>query len=55
MLGPYPHAGKYPAQNERCGVYGVPKGEEQPHDLPKMGEHEICIPEPRIMVQGILR
>ena len=55
MSRPYPHVGEYPAQNERCGVHGVPEREEQSDDLPKMGEHEICIPQPRILVQGILR
>ncbi len=29
---------KYSAQNKRCGVHGVPEGEEMPDDLPKMGE-----------------
>ena len=55
MPRPHPHAGKYPAQNERCGIHGVSEGEEQSDDHPKMGKHEICIPEPRILVQGILR
>ena len=52
MSGPYPHAGEYPAQNERCGIHGVSERQEQPDDLPKMGQYEICVPQPRILVQG---
>ena len=55
MPGPYPHAGEYPAQNERCGIHGVSERQEQPDDLPKVGQYEICVPQPRILVQGILR
>ena len=28
MPGSYPYAGKYPAQNERCGIHGVFEREE---------------------------
>ena len=38
MPGSYPYAGKYPAQNERCEVYGISEREEQPDDISKMGE-----------------
>ena len=50
MPGSHTHVGEHTAQNERCGIYGVPEREEQPDDFPKMGEDEICIPQPRILV-----
>ena len=54
MPGPYPHAGEYSAQNERCGVYGVSERQEQLDDLPKMGQHEIQVQESAILVQRLL-
>ena len=40
MSGSYTHVCKHPAQNERCGIYGVFE----------RGEHEICVPKSRILV-----
>ena len=39
-----------PAQNERFGLYGIPKRKKFATNLPKVGEHEVCIPKPRILV-----
>ena len=50
MPRPYTYAGEHPAQNERFGVYGLPKGEKQSDDIPEIWEHEICIPKPRNLV-----
>ena len=49
------YVGKHPAQNERFGIYGVSERKERAFDISKVGEHEICIPKSRILVQGILR
>ena len=54
MSGSCSSACEYPAQNERCGIYGVSERKEQPDDIPKVGEHEVCIPRSRVLVQGIL-
>ena len=54
MSGSCSSACEYPAQNERCGIYGVSERKEQPDDIPKVGEHEVCIPQSRVLVQGIL-
>ena len=43
------------AQDKCIRVYGVSERKEQPDDLPKMGQHEIQIQEPAILVQGLLR
>ena len=43
-----------PAQNERFGVHGIPERKERNDHLSKMGKYEICVPKPRILVQGIL-
>ena len=51
----YPYAGGDPAEDKRVWVYGIFEGKEQPDDLPKMGQYEIQIPEPAILVQGLLR
>lgn len=32
------HTGNDTAKNERIGVHGIPKREEQPHNIPKVGE-----------------
>ena len=47
-------SGEYPAQNERSGIHGISEREKQPDDISEMGEHEVCISQPRILVQGIL-
>ena len=54
MSGSCPHAGKYPAQNEHFGIYGISERKERDDHISKMGKHEILIPKPRILVQGIL-
>ena len=51
----YPYAIVDPAQDKCIRVYGVSERKEQPDDLPKMGQHEIQIQEPAILVQGLLR
>ena len=55
MSGSYTYSGEYPAQNERFGIYGIFEREKCIADISEMGEHEICIPKPRVLVQGILR
>ena len=50
----YPYAGGDPAEDKRVLVYGIFEGKEQPDDLPKMGQYEIQIQEPAILVQGLL-
>ena len=54
VSGSCPHAGKYPAQNERFGIHGIFEREERDDYISKMGKYEIRIPKPRILVQGIL-
>ena len=55
MPGSYTYVGQYPAQNERFGIHGVFEREKRIVDISAMGKYEICIPKPRILVQGILR
>ena len=55
MYRPYTYVGKYPAQDERFGLHGIPERQKCIADFSKMGKHEICIPKPRVLVQGILR
>ena len=50
MPGSYTYAGEHPAQNERFGVYGVSERKKCIADIPEMGEHEIRIPKPRVLV-----
>lgn len=50
MPRPYTYAGEHPAQNERFGVYGVSERKKCIADIPEMGEHEIRIPKPRVLV-----
>ena len=50
MSGSHTYVGEYTAQNERFGIYGIFEREEQPDDIPKMGEYEVCIPKSRILV-----
>ena len=54
MSQSYTHVGKYPAQNERSRIHGIFEREKQLDDISEMGEHEVCISESRILVQGIL-
>ncbi len=55
MPGSHTHTGQYPAQNERFGIYGIFEREERNVDISEMGQYEVCLPKPRILVQGILR
>ena len=55
MSGSYTHVGEYPAQNERFGIYGLFERKKCIVDFSKMGKYEICVPKPRVLVQGILR
>lgn len=50
MPGSHSYVGKHPAQNERFGFYGIPERKKCIADFPKMGEHEICVTKPRILV-----
>ena len=50
MSGSHTYVSEYTAQNERFGIYGIFERKEQSNDIPKMGEYEICIPKPRILV-----
>ena len=54
MPGSCTYDGKYPAQNERFGIYGISERKERDDHISKMGKYEIRIPKPRILVQGIL-
>ena len=47
---PYTYVGEHPAQNERFGVYGVSERKKCIADIPEMGEYEIRIPKPRVLV-----
>ena len=53
--GSHTYVGKHPAQKERFGLYGVFERKKCIADIPEVGKYEICIPKPRILVQGILR
>lgn len=48
------YTGIDPAQNERFGIQGIFERKERDDHISKMGEYEIRIPKPRILVQGIL-
>ena len=50
----YPYAVSDPAKDECLGIHGIPEGEEQPDDLPKMGKHEVQVQEQTILVPGLL-
>ena len=52
MPGSYTHTGKYPAQNERFGIYGVFERKERNVDISEMGEYEVCVPKPRFWCKG---
>ena len=55
MPGSYTYAGKHPVQNERFGLYGLSQRQKRTFDFSKVGQYEICVPKPRVLVQGILR
>ena len=55
MPGSYTYVAKHPSQNERFGIYGIFKRKKCIIDISEVGKYEICIPKPRILVQGILR
>ncbi len=46
----YTYVGKNPAQNERFGIYGISKRKKHIAHFSKVGEYEICLPKPRILV-----
>ena len=50
MPGSHTYVGKYPAQNERFGIYGVSEREECIAHFSEMGKYEVCIPKSRILV-----
>ena len=50
MSGSYTYVGKYPAQNERFGVHGIPQRKKRIADIPEIRKHEVGIPKPRILV-----
>ena len=52
---PRAHAGVDPAEAVGFGICRLPQGEIVPDDLPEMGEHEVQIPKPRVLVPGVLR
>ena len=54
MPRPYSYVRANPAQNERFGIYGIPKREKCTAYCSTMGEHEVRLPKPWILVQGIL-
>ena len=51
----YPYAVVDSAEDQRVRVYGLSERKERLDDLPKMGQHEIQIQEPAILVQRLLR
>ena len=53
--GPRAHADFGAAQILGLRDPGLPEGEVLPDDLPEMGQREVQVPEPRILVQGVLR
>ena len=50
MPGSHTYAGIDPAQNERFGIYGISERKKCIVDFPEVGEHEVCVPKPRILV-----
>ena len=55
MPRPHTHSREGSAEDERFGVHGISQGKEQFDVLSEMGEYEICVPKPRILVPWILR
>ena len=54
LSGPCAYTGGNTAEDQRIRIHGISERQEQHDDIPKIREHEICIPEPLILVQGIL-
>ena len=54
MPRPYTFAGEYTAEIQCIGIHGVFEREKQSDDISEVGQHEICVPKSRILVQGIL-
>ena len=54
MSRPHTYVSEYTTKDERFGFYGILKREKQSTNISEMGEYEICVPKPRILVQGIL-
>ena len=52
---PRAHADFDPAQILGFRDNGIPQGQIVPDDLPEVGERETQVPEPRILVPGVLR
>ena len=50
MSGSHTYAREYPAQNEHFGIHGVSKRKKCNDNIPKIREHEICVPKSRILV-----
>ena len=50
MCRSHTYIGKHPAQNERFELYGIFKMKKCVNDIPKVGEYEICISKPRVLV-----
>jgi len=50
MSGSHTSTAVDPAENERFGLYGIFERQKFIADLPKVGEHEVCIPKSRILV-----
>ena len=50
LSGSYPSAAEHSAKILGFGFYGISEGKKQLNDLPKVWEHEIRIPKPRILV-----
>ena len=54
MPRPYTFIIKHTTENECIRIYGIFEGKEQPNDISKIWEYEICIPKSRVLVQRIL-
>ena len=54
MSRPHAYVSEYTTKDERFGIYGILKREKQSTNISEMWEYEICVPKPRILVQGIL-
>lgn len=50
MSRSYSFAIKYPAENERFGIYGIFKREKQFNDISEIWKYEVRIPKPRVLV-----
>ena len=54
MPRPYTPAGEHTAEIQRIGIHGISEGKKQSDDISEVGQHEICVPKPRILVQRLL-